>query len=259
MNTPSIGFVGGGRIARILLGGWSRAKCLPQDVRVSDPNEATLQQLKQQFPAIQIFPGDNAAAASQQVVFLAVHPPVIAEAAKAIRGALHEEALLVSLAPKFTLARLSELFGGFSRVARSIPNAPSLVNRGFNPLCFASSVGPADRDIIRALFEPWGACPLVDEPKLEAYAILTAMGPTYFWPQFVELAKLAQEFGLSESEAMTGLNSVTMGSLATLIDSGWAFSSVLDLVPVQPLREEQPHFGAAYRQRLTEVYQKIHP
>jgi pyrroline-5-carboxylate reductase len=259
MTTKSIGFVGGGRIARILLAGWSRAGCCPRDVRVSDPNEATLRQLQQQFPAIEVFPSDNAATVSQQVVFFAVHPPVLAETLRGIRGSLREDALLVSLAPKFTTAKISELLGGFGRVARSIPNAPSLVNQGYNPLCFAPGVGESERAEILTLFEPLGACPVVEERKLEAYAILTAMGPTYFWPQFFELSDLSQEFGLSEPEASAGLCAMVAGSLAMLTDSGLRSQHLLDLIPVKPLGEEQPLLRDAYRRRLTEIYQKISP
>ena len=32
MNNPTVGFIGGGRVARILLEGWTRAKKLPAEV-----------------------------------------------------------------------------------------------------------------------------------------------------------------------------------------------------------------------------------
>ena len=43
------------------------------------------------------------------------------------------------------------------------------------------------------------------EDKLEAYAILTAMGPTYFWFQWQELLQIGLSFGLDALEIETGL------------------------------------------------------
>src|SRR5512136_2941814 len=139
MSDKAVGFIGGGRVARIFLEGWKRAKAVPANIVVSDCNAETLAKLKGRFPEIETAPGSSTAAASQDIVFLAVHPPVMAEVAGGIKGALTAGALVVSLAPKFTLAKLTELLGGFGRLARVIPNAPSVVNFGFNPMAF----GPA--------------------------------------------------------------------------------------------------------------------
>ena len=113
---------------------------------------------------------DSHAAAAQDIVFLAVHPPVMAEVATAIKGSLKPGAIVVSLAPKFTMAKLTELLGGFARLARVIPNAPSVVNFGFNPVAFAPALTAADKAELTALLSPLGECPEVAEEKLEAYA-----------------------------------------------------------------------------------------
>ena len=104
-------------------------------------------------------------AASQDVVFLAVHPPAMPDALSSIKDTLKPDALVVSLAPKFTIAKLSELLGGFARLARVIPNAPSVVNFGFNPVAFAPALTPADKQAIRDLLAPLGECPEVAEEK----------------------------------------------------------------------------------------------
>jgi hypothetical protein len=42
MNKPTVGFIGGGRVARIFLEGWTRTNELPVHVVVADPNDGTL-------------------------------------------------------------------------------------------------------------------------------------------------------------------------------------------------------------------------
>ena len=136
MHHKTIGFIGGGRVTRIFLEGWKRAEKLPANITVSDPNTELLAKLKGRFPSIATS-SDNGTAAGKDIVFLAVHPPVVGDVAGRVKGSLRPDALLVSLAPKFTVAKLTGLLGGFGRLARVIPNAPSLVGAGFNPVAFA--------------------------------------------------------------------------------------------------------------------------
>lgn len=259
MHHKTIGFIGGGRITRIFLEGWKRPNALPAKIVVSDCNTETLARLKAQFPAIETAPGNSAPAASQDIVFLAVHPPVMAEAAAGIKGTLQPGALVVSLAPKFTMAKLSGLLGGFARLARVIPNAPSVVNFGFNPVAFAPTLTAADQEEITALLSPLGECPEVAESKLEGYALLTGMGPTYLWFQLQALREVTAGFGLSDAEIVPAMKRMVCGAARTLLESGLTPAEVMDLIPVKPLAEMEPQVAEMYRTRLPALFQKIKP
>jgi pyrroline-5-carboxylate reductase len=258
MSNKTIGFIGGGRITRIFLEGWTRAGKLPRSITVSDPNAETLTKLKTRFPGISITP-DNARAATGDIVFLAVHPPVMADTASGVKGALTSNALVVSLAPKFTIAKLTGLLGGFARLARVIPNAPSVVNFGFEPVAFAPALSAADKTEITNLLAPLGQCPEVAEDKLEAYAVLTAMGPTFLWFQLQALREVVASFGLSEAEIAPALKRMVCGAARTLLESGLTAAEVMDLIPVEPLGEMEAQVAEMYRTRLPEIYQKIKP
>lgn len=258
MSTKTIGFIGGGRVTRIFLEGWQRANAFPANVLVSDCNADTLMKLKTRFTGTQTT-GDSQAAAARDIVFLAVHPPVMAEVATAIKGSLKPGAIVVSLAPKFTIAKLTGLLAGFARLARIIPNAPSVVNFGFNPAAFALSLSAADRAEIAALLSPLGECPEVAEEKLEAYAVLTAMGPTCLWFQLQALREVAAGFGLSDAEITPALKRMVCGGARTLLESGLTSTEVMDLVPVKPLAEMEAQVAEMYRTRMPAIYQKIKP
>ena len=258
MQHKTIGFIGGGRITRIFLEGWTRAQKFPASITVGDPSPEVLSKLKAQFPAIATT-GSNADAAAKDIVFLAVHPPVLADAAGQIKASLRPDAVLVSLAPKFTLAKLSGLLGGFARLSRVIPNAPSVVNFGFNPVAFAPSLPSADKAEVTALLAPLGECPEIAEAKLEAYAVLTAMGPTYLWFKLQALRELAAGFGLSDAEVTQALKRMVCGAARTLLESGLTPAEVMDLIPVKPLAEMEPQVVEMYRTRLPAIHQKIKP
>ena len=258
MTSKTIGFIGGGRITRIFLEGWQRAGQLPARIVVSDCNAETLGKLKARFPSIETV-AQSAAAAAQDIVFLAVHPPVMAEVLAGIKGSVKPGALVVSLAPKFTIGKLTELLGGFARVARVIPNAPSVVNFGFNPVAFGQALTTADKTEIVSLLAPLGECPEVAEHKLEAYAVLSAMSPTFLWFQLQALREVAAGCGLPDTEVTPALQRAVCGATRTLLESGLTPAEVMDLIPVKPLAEMEPQVSEMYRTRLPAVFQKIKP
>jgi len=253
----ALGFVGGGRVARFILGGLRRAGRLPQTVVVSDIDAGALDRLRACVPDVTAALGDNSRAAAQDIVFIAVHPPAVTAVLAEIKPYLREEAVLVSLAPRVSIARISECLGGFGRIVRAIPNAPSVVNSGYNPLCYSEALGEADRAEVNRLFSVLGECPEVAEEALEAYAVLTAMGPTYLWFQIQELQEIGESFGLTSGEAATAVQKMVEGAARTMYESGLPPEEVMDLVPVKPLADQEESIREAYRSKLSAAFARL--
>jgi pyrroline-5-carboxylate reductase len=256
MDNRTIGFVGGGRITAILLEALRGQGLDLGRVTVSDASPEVLARRKEQFPGLAAT-SDNAAAASCERVFLALHPPALKEALPTLAGALAPDAVVVSLAPVLTFEKLSGLLGGFERLARVIPNAPSVVGAGYNPVAFGDGLPPEERGEIEALLDRLGAHPVVPEKSLEAYAVLAAMGPTYFWFQWQALRDLGGSFGLDAAETDAALQAMLEGASRTLFQSGRSYEDVVDLVPVKPLAEAEPQIRQAYQERLGGLYRKL--
>jgi pyrroline-5-carboxylate reductase len=259
MTNPSIGFVGSGRVARILLGGFKAAGIDLANVMASDLNPENVEKLRRAFPQVKSAGSGSAEAAAQQVVLLAVHPPAVGSVLPEIKAALKPDAILVSLAPKITMAKLTDLLGGFNRLARMIPNAPSIIGAGYNPMTFGPGLSPADKQLLTDLFAPLGECPEVAEPKLEGFALLTAMGPTYLWFQLEALRGLAEGFGLTAADITPAMKRMVCGATCTLLDSGLTPAEVMDLIPVKPLAEDEAAIKQAYQTRLPALFAKIKP
>jgi len=196
-------------------------------------------------------------AALRDIIFLAVHPPAVETVLSEIKDVLRPESVVVSLAPKWSMDAIAARLNGFRRIVRAIPNAPSIINQGFNPIAFTPDFPESEKRDLLPLFMALGTCPEVDEKKLEAYAILTAMGPTYFWPQLQEMRLLGESFGLSAEETVEGLTRMMEGSLNTIFRSSLSYDAVVDLIPVKPLGEDEPAFREAYRTKLRGLYEKL--
>jgi pyrroline-5-carboxylate reductase len=257
MREKTVGFVGGGRVARIILGGLKKAGRMPAQVVASDNNPEVLKRLRSGFPDVQIALNNNRDAAAQDLVFLGLHPPVLANSLADIKGCLKQDAILISLAPKLPIAKLREGLGGFNRIVRLIPNAASIIGEGYNPVVFSESLNRQEKEELRVFLNALGKCPEVVESKLEAYAIVTAMGPTYLWFQWQELRNLAESFGMTATEAETGVAEMIAGAAKTLFGSGIAAEEVMDLIPVKPLGEEETIIRAMYKSKLAPLYEKL--
>lgn len=255
MLSHTVGFVGGGRIVAIFLEALGGRGLALERVTVSDTSPDVLARLKARFPAIATT-ADNGEAAACEWVFLALHPPALKAVLPEIGPRLRRDAVAVSLAPVLTLARLSALLGGFARLARVLPNAPSIVRAGFNPVAFAEGLPAEARSEIESLLDGLGAHPVVPEETLEAYAVLAAMGPTYFWFQWQELRELGASFGLGPAEAGAALRAMLDGAVRTFFDSGLAAEQVIDLIPVRPLADAEAEIRRAY-QLLPKLHAKL--
>jgi pyrroline-5-carboxylate reductase len=149
------------------------------------------------------------------------------------------------------------LKAGEKNPLRMIPNACSIINHGYNPVTFSPSLDEPEKKELQRILAILGDCPEVDEEKLEAYAILTAMGPTYLWFQLYELEKIGITFGLTSQEARNALYHMTEGSAITMDRSGLMPDEVMDLIPVKPLGEEEDNIKNIYHAKLEALYQNL--
>jgi pyrroline-5-carboxylate reductase len=259
MRTKSLGFIGAGRVTRICLQAFKNRDVLFKQINVVDPDEDVLARLEQVFPGVNVTTDDLQKIVRNDVVFIALHPPVIIEMLEKIKPLIDGETILVSLAPKFTIEKISLVLDGFQNIARMMPNAPSVINEGYNPVCFSGGLSVMDKQLLTGIFEVLGKCITVDESKLEAYAIITAMLPTYFWLQFNELFEIGKKIGLSEEECRDGISETIKASVNTLFFSGLSTKEVTDLIPVKPISDHESEIKKIYRSRLLPLFEKIKP
>lgn len=253
----SVGFIGGGRITRIFLGGFHNAGISFRKTVVSDPDKKCLAALKSEYSNLIIELNDNKTAAKCDIVFLAVHPPVMDAVLDEIKAVLSSDTIIISLVPKFTIAAIYAKINGFGKIARSIPNAGSVINCGYNPIAFGENLSEKERNKIISILAPLGDCPQVTEQDLEAYAVITAMGPTYLWFQLYELQAIAEKIGIKPETAKNAVLAMAKGALKLVEDGRFNSNQVMDLIPVKPLGKDEDNIKLILRSKLEAVYNKL--
>ena len=194
-----------------------------------------------------------------EVVFIALHPPVLMDTMAKIKDFVSKDSVLVSLAPKLTIEKMATALGGFANIARMNPSASAIVNKGVNPIAFSMEIKVEMKNELLELMRSLGSTPVVEEQKIEAYAVISAMGHTYFFFQLQKLKELAVTFGMNEKEAHTAITEMLWGTTEVLFNSGLPYNEVADLVPLKPMGEVEETIKGYYDQYLTGIFNKIKP
>ena len=257
MELKSLGFIGGGRITRIMLRALANKKAVLASVKVCDTNPAVLNELQKQFPSIQTT-DSCISAAMQEIVFIALHPPVIMETLEKIKESVTGKTQVVSLAPKISINKVASMLAT-RNIARMIPNATSYINEGYNPVSFSDNYSSTEKQSLLGMLNIMGITFEVEESNLEAYAMVSAMLPTYFWFQWKELQNLGIQMGLDEQESKETIQQTLLASIDLFYNSGLTFTDVIDLIPVKPIGEHETQISEIYQSKLMGLYQKIKP
>ncbi len=255
MKTKTLGFIGAGRITRILLQAFRNENVSFDKIVVYDLNPEPAANLQKHFPSIVVSDPDEAA--SQDIVVIALHPPVIMEMLEKIKPFVSEDTILLSLAPKITMDKISQKLGKATGIVRLIPNATSIINEGYNPVCFSSGIVAGDKEAFLKMLGAMGTTFEVPESKLEAYAIVSAMAPTYFWFQWKKLCDIGELVGLGKEDAEQTVEQTMNAALNTMFRSGLSWEEVDDLIPVKPIGEYEEEIMNMFEHKLVGLFNKI--
>jgi pyrroline-5-carboxylate reductase len=258
MKTKSLGFIGGGRITKVILQAIANNKTEYKAIFVYDTNSEILTELKNQFPVIHL--ADSASeAAKQDMVFLALHPPVIMNTLEIVKDHIKSGAIVISLAPKITIEKIASKLNKFKNIVRLIPNASSIINEGYNPVCFSDQMSEAKKLMMLRIFRRMGRTFEVPEQKLESYAVMSAMLPTYFWFQWKELVEIGTQIGLTSEESQNAVKDTMLAAIRTYFYSGLQPDQVIDLIPIKPIGDHEAQIKAIYHDKLLPLFEKIKP
>ncbi len=256
MTYKNVGFIGAGRVVNIILGGWKKKGVMPEKIAVTDVKNEPSDNLKKEYSELQIVASIRDLKYTE-IIFLSLHPPVMEQAISELANVINPSTIICSLAPKIKISKISELLHGHNKIIRMNPNAPSIVNSGYNPVVFSGGITLNEKNGFLALMESLGQCPETKEENIETYAVISAMGPTYLWFQLYQIIELAISFGLSKKEAMEAVSVMAIGAVKTINESSLPPDRIMDLLPVKPLIEDEALFKNSYKNRLQAIYQKL--
>jgi len=195
----NISFIGGGNMARALIGGLLAQGWQAADICVVELDAERRRQLQQEFgiSATEQLP----AAAQADIVVLAVKPQQLRDVAIFL-GSLLDRQLVVSIAAGVRSVDLMRWLGGYPAIVRVMPNTPAQIRSGVSALYAAAGVSPAQRELAaRVLAAVGGTVWLEQEAQMDAVTAISGSGPAYVFYFIEAMQQAAAELGLAPEQA----------------------------------------------------------
>lgn len=219
-----IGFIGGGNMARSIIGGLLASGHPAERIIVGEPSEDARSRLGG-LGALQLTGDNEAVVNGSDLLVLAVKPQVMHAVVTPLAATLAKRRsdgtppVLMSIAAGITISML-ERWAGPLPVVRCMPNTPSLVGAGMAGLCANADVPEQGRALATEVMEAVGKVVWVeDEALIDAVIAASGSGPAYFFRVMEAMIEGATELGLEESTARALVLQTALGAARMAIES----------------------------------------
>ena len=218
---PVIAFIGGGNMARSLIGGLVARGTDPARIRVANPGADKREALRRDF-GVTVFARAREAVDGAGVWVFAVKPQVIRGVCRELGGiAGREGPLVMSVAAGITCFQMEGWLGGDTAIVRGMPNTPALLGAGVTGLHANRWVSPAQRDLAGELLSSVGEVVWIDDEDLmDAVTAVSGSGPAYAFLLAEAMETAARAEGLPADAARALVMQTLLGAARMLAESG---------------------------------------
>ena len=220
-SDSTIAFIGGGNMARSLIGGLLARGTAAAEIRVSEPVDVLREALARDF-GVHVGADSAESAGPAGLWVLAVKPQVMRSVCEALAPlAQSSRPLVVSIAAGITAAQLQRWLGGDVALVRTMPNTPALLGAGVTGLFASAEVDANGRERAADLLASAGKTVWIEsEAQMDAVTAVSGSGPAYVFllAEAMEAAALAE--GLPAEAARTLVLETVLGAARMLTESG---------------------------------------
>lgn len=216
-----LAFIGGGNMARSLIGGLLKTGVAPTTISVSEPQAESRQSLDREFGVV-CYAENQLAVVEAEVIVLAVKPQIMPAIQAELKDILQRNhPLLISIAAGVRLEQLGRWFGSDLPIVRCMPNTPSLIGAGATGLCANSHVSASQKDQAQHILESAGMTRWIDDEALmDTVTAISGSAPAYFFAMVEALEDAAAAQGLPRETARALAAQTCFGAGRMMVDSG---------------------------------------
>ncbi|MFT3898072.1 MAG: pyrroline-5-carboxylate reductase [Thermomonas sp.] len=223
MIQPTIAFIGGGNMARSLIGGLVAQGMPPERIRVAEPVDAPREALASGF-RVRTFRTAAEAVEGAGAWLFTIKPQVMRTVCESLAPlAQAGKPLVVSVAAGITSVQLEHWLGDGLAVVRAMPNTPALLGAGATGLYANANVDANGRSIVEQLLAAAGPTTWIgDEAQMDAVTALSGSGPAYVFLLAEAMIDAGIGEGLTPDAARALALQTVLGAARMLVESGEA-------------------------------------
>jgi pyrroline-5-carboxylate reductase len=201
-NKMNISFIGGGNMARAIIGGLKNNDFDMTAITVIDPDEEKRKQLAAEFN-VQVSDSyvENDNIKLNHVIVLAVKPQQMKEVCTQLSHKISTQ-LIISIAAGIRTVDISRWLGNYPSIVRVMPNTPAQIQAGVSALFALSKVTQAQQSQASTILDAVGMTLwLNDEAKMDAVTAISGSGPAYVFYLIEALQDAAISLGMTAEES----------------------------------------------------------
>ncbi len=192
-------FIGGGNMAKALIGGLIKHGYSPSKISVVDVSKDRCADLHNEF-GVRADTELAAAVTHAEALILAVKPQQLREVALQVAPIINGQ-LVISIAAGIRTQDLARWLGTHD-IVRCMPNTPALIRSGVTALYAMAEVTQEQRHSAESILGTVGSTLWVeDEEMLDAVTAISGSGPAYVFYFIEAMQQSANELGLDPEEA----------------------------------------------------------
>jgi pyrroline-5-carboxylate reductase len=146
---------------------------------------------------------------------------------------LKPEQLVISFAAAIAIERLESLLPHGAIVVRIMPNTPSLVGEGMNPVAYGQQVTPEARILVREILACLGRTIEVRDDQMNWCVGLSGAAMRSLLPVLEGMIKAGVEAGLAEAEARLVAGQVMQGTASLVSNTELSIEQIKAMTPMQ--------------------------
>jgi len=220
MSNYKIAFIGGGNMARSLIGGMIATGISNQNISVSEPRADLRKKLNEDF-GVNASEENAPVAKGADVVVLAVKPQILQEVVTPLSSLVAKaRPLLISVAAGVTSSSIERWVGGDPALIRVMPNTPALIGAGISALYANSNVSDDQRALAEKIMAAVGKTIWIKEETLmDAVTAVSGSGPAYFFYVMQAIHDAAVREGLDAQTARLLSLETALGAARLAVES----------------------------------------
>src|SRR6266567_85955 len=197
----NITIIGGGNMARALLGGLIARGHGSHALTVVEIDPEARATVSARFGVATFAALEPPAVVNADVIVIAVKPHNVRAVARELATLLKRQVVL-TIAAGIRLSDLSRWLLGYRRLVRAMPNTPAMIGAGISGLYALSGVDGDGRSRAAAVLESVGGILWCErESELDAVTAVSGSGPAYIFYFLEALEGAARDLGFGGAEA----------------------------------------------------------
>lgn len=200
LKAQKIGFMGAGNMAQVMIKGLIEAGIPAHNILVSNRSEGKLIKLAETQKITPILSNDELIERSD-IIILAIKPQDLLQALEPVTREFDAQKIVISIAAGIRMDKLERYIQG-ARLARVMPNTPSVIGRGVIGYLINDEDDTALDGNVEDLMAPLGKVIKVqDEDQFEALMISCSSGTGFVFEMMLYWQDWIEEHGFTAEEA----------------------------------------------------------